>query len=127
MTLTINPQDAPIGAEVTGVDLAHPVDASVADEIRTALCEYAVLMFPTQELSPEAQVWLTRQLGECIQSLLVSCIRPNTDRAGAVLETRRPEWATTHLSLEGQTRRRWALPLRLVNLRGPPAVVHTAP
>ena len=60
----VKPQDAPIGAEVTGVDLAHPGDASVADEIRTALCEHAVLVFPTQELSPEAQVWLTRQLGE---------------------------------------------------------------
>ena len=60
----VKPQDAPIGAEVTGVDLAHPGDASVANEIRTALCEHAVLVFPTQELSPEAQVWLTRQLGE---------------------------------------------------------------
>ena len=64
MTLTIKPLDAPIGAEVTGVNLAHPLDAGVADEIRTALCEHAVFVFPDQELSPEAQVWLTRQLGE---------------------------------------------------------------
>ncbi|MDD9982636.1 MAG: TauD/TfdA family dioxygenase [Gammaproteobacteria bacterium] len=64
MTLAIKLQDAPIGAEVTGVDLAGPVDAVVADEIRTALCEHAVLVFRDQEISPEAQVSLTRQLGE---------------------------------------------------------------
>ena len=64
MTLTVKLQDAPIGAEVTGVDLAGPVDAVVADEIRTALCRHAVLVFRDQAMSPEAQVSLTRQLGE---------------------------------------------------------------
>ena len=64
MTLTVNLRDAPIGAEVIGVDLAGPVDALVADEIRTALCEHAVLVFRDQAMSPEAQVSLPRQLGE---------------------------------------------------------------
>ena len=64
MTLTIRPGNVPIGAEVTGVDLGSPVDVGVADEIRMALCEHAVLVFPDQEMSPEAQVTLTRQLGE---------------------------------------------------------------
>ena len=64
MTLTVKLRDAPIGAEVTGVDLAGPIDAVVADEIRTMLCEHAVLAFRDQEMSPRAQVSLTRQLGE---------------------------------------------------------------
>lgn len=61
MTVLVSPQDAPIGAEVTGVDLADPVDAA---EIRAALCEHAVLVFRDLDLSPEAQVSLTRRLGE---------------------------------------------------------------
>ena len=64
MTLTIKSQDAPIGAEVIGADLARPVDTGVADEIRMTLCRHAVLVFRDQEMSPEAQVALTRQLGE---------------------------------------------------------------
>ena len=64
MTLAVELQDAPIGAEVTGVDLGRPVDAGVASEIGARLREHAVLVFRDQQMSPEAQVALTRQLGE---------------------------------------------------------------
>ena len=64
MTLTITPKDAALGAEVTGIDLGGPVNAETATQIRMALCEYGVLTFPGQEMSPEAQVALTRHLGE---------------------------------------------------------------
>ena len=64
MTLNIAPKDAALGAEVTGVDLGKPVSAETAGRIRTALCEHGVLTFPGQEMSPQAQVALTRQLGE---------------------------------------------------------------
>ena len=97
MTLTVNLRDAPIGAEVTGVDLAGPVDARVADEIRTALCEHAVLVFRDQAMSPEAQVSLTRQLGEpevhvlsdftlpgMPEVFIVSNVRENGKPVGAV-------------------------------------------
>jgi alpha-ketoglutarate-dependent taurine dioxygenase len=36
MTLTITPFDAPIGAEVTGVDLRNAFDKSIVDEIYQA-------------------------------------------------------------------------------------------
>ena len=64
MTLAVELQDAPIGAEVTGVDLGRPVAAGVAGEIGARLREHAVLVFRDQRMSPEAQVALTRQLGE---------------------------------------------------------------
>ena len=63
MTLTTVPTDAVLGAEVTDIDLDGPIDADTAEEIRTALCEHGVLVFRGQEISPEAQVTLTRQLG----------------------------------------------------------------
>lgn len=64
MTLAVELQNAPIGAEVTGVDLGRPVAAGVAGEIGARLREHAVLVFRDQRMSPEAQVALTRQLGE---------------------------------------------------------------
>ena len=64
MTLTVTPQDAPLGAEVTSIDLGQPVAAETAAAIRFALCEHGVLTFPGQEMSAEAQVALTRHLGE---------------------------------------------------------------
>lgn len=64
MTLAVELQDAPIGAEATGVDLGRPVAAGVAGEIGARLREHAVLVFRDQRMSPEAQVALTRQLGE---------------------------------------------------------------
>ena len=97
MTLTIRLQDAPIGAEVTGVDLSGSVDSVVAAEIRAVLCEHAVLVFRDQAMSPEAQVSLTRQLGEpevhvlsdftlpgMPEVFIVSNVRENGKPVGAV-------------------------------------------
>ena len=64
MTLTTVPAGAALGAEVTGIDLGGPIDSDTAEEIGMALCRRGVLVFREQEISPEAQVALTRQLGE---------------------------------------------------------------
>ena len=64
MTFTITPRDAALGAEVTDVDLGRSVSAETAEQIWMALCEHGVLTFPGQEMSAEAQVALTRHLGE---------------------------------------------------------------
>ncbi|MFF5919888.1 TauD/TfdA dioxygenase family protein [Streptomyces flavochromogenes] len=37
-----------IGAEITGVDLSHPIDAELADELRRALLEWKVIFFRGQ-------------------------------------------------------------------------------
>ena len=64
MTLTIVPVGAVLGAEAAGIDLGGPIDPDIAEEIGMALCRHGVLVFREQEISPEAQVALTRQLGE---------------------------------------------------------------
>jgi taurine dioxygenase len=64
MALTLTPKDAALGAEVTNVDRGGPVSADTTEQIRMALCEHGVLTFPGQEMSTEAQVALTRHLGE---------------------------------------------------------------
>ena len=63
MTLTIEPTGATLGAVVTGVDLAGLDDATWA-RVEAAFEEHAVLVFPGQHLSPEAQAAFGRRFGE---------------------------------------------------------------
>ena len=57
MTLTITLTGATLGAIVTGVDLANLNDASWVD-IERAFLAYAVLIFPSQNLSEAEQIRL---------------------------------------------------------------------
>ena len=89
MTFTITPKDAALGAEVTGIDLGTPVDAEAVSEIRAALCGHSVLVFPGQEMSPEAQVALTRQLGEPEVNVLSDYSLPNVPEIFIVSNVRK--------------------------------------
>src|SRR5512137_2015049 len=51
MPLTINPQPAPCGAAVHGIDLRQPLSADTVAEIRNAWLQHQVLAFPDQALS----------------------------------------------------------------------------
>ena len=64
MTLTITPFDAPIGAEVTGVDLRNAFDKSIVDEIYQAWLDHLVLIFRGQSLSKNEQVAFANQFGD---------------------------------------------------------------
>ena len=64
MTLTITPFDAPIGAEVTGVDLRNAFDKSIVDEIYQAWLDHLVLIFRGQSLSKDEQVAFANQFGD---------------------------------------------------------------
>ncbi len=88
-TLSVKLQDAPIGAEATGVDLGRPVDAGIANEIGARLCEHAVLVFRDQDMSPEAQVALTRQLGEPETHVLADFALPGMPEVFVVSNVRR--------------------------------------
>lgn len=63
-SIRITPMAAPVGADVTGVDLARPVDAATVEAVRQALGQYAVLRFRDQHLSDEALSGFTRHFGE---------------------------------------------------------------
>jgi taurine dioxygenase len=55
---------APIGAEITGVDLASDLDAPTRDAIRAAWLEHRVLFFRDQHMDPAAQVRFASLFGE---------------------------------------------------------------
>ena len=63
MSLTITPFAAPLGAEVTGIDLRNPLDKETIDNIYTAWLDHIVLVFRDQELSKDEQVAFAGQLG----------------------------------------------------------------
>lgn len=58
------PLHSDFGARVTGVDLANPLSAAELAELHRAIDTYSVLHFPGQNMSDEAQIALTGQLGE---------------------------------------------------------------
>src|SRR5215210_4581521 len=53
-----------LGAELSGVDLAQPLDAAAAGAIRAALLEHLVIFFHDQDLSPEEFLRFARTQGE---------------------------------------------------------------
>jgi alkyl sulfatase len=53
-----------IGADVTGIDLARPLDEAVVETLRAALHRYKVLFFRDQQLDHAGQVAFGRQFGE---------------------------------------------------------------
>ena len=63
MPMAIEPAGATLGATVVGVDLAG-MDDSDWGRVEDAFHEYAVLIFPGQDLGEEAQIAFARRFGE---------------------------------------------------------------
>ena len=63
MTLTIRKLEEHIGAEVQGVDISSPIDADTFEQLRRALCEYAVLVFHDQDITDEQHVAFSEGFG----------------------------------------------------------------
>ena len=63
MSIEVQPLTSTIGAEVTGVDLAGPLDSGVVDELRAALLDHLVLVFRDQRLDEDAHVAFARRFG----------------------------------------------------------------
>src|SRR5437016_3520007 len=63
-TLTLRKVTARIGAEVSGVDLAAPLEPATVDAIREALNVHKALVFTGVELDDEGQQRFARQFGE---------------------------------------------------------------
>lgn len=62
--IEILPSDAPVGAEIRGVDLAKGIDDATFAEIDAALSEHAVIFLRDQHITPEQQVSFSRRFGE---------------------------------------------------------------
>ena len=59
----IVPFDAPLGAEIVGLDLTRPVDDAAFSRIHRAHLDHHVLVFRDQRISPSQQVAFSRRFG----------------------------------------------------------------
>lgn len=62
--IEFEPMTGCIGAHVHGIDLNNDLDKILLDEIRDGLHQHLVLLFPNQDLTPQAHVKLGSRLGE---------------------------------------------------------------
>ena len=63
MALKIRKLKEHIGAEIQGVDITTPIDAETFEQLRGALCEYAVLVFHDQGITDEQHVTFSEGFG----------------------------------------------------------------
>jgi taurine dioxygenase len=64
MSIEVIPTGAALGAEVRGVDLAHPLGDNAFAVIERAYDEHGVIFFRDQHITPVQQVAFTRRFGE---------------------------------------------------------------
>jgi len=64
MSLSIRPAQGQFVAEITGVDLAVPVDDATFQKIHAALLAHSVLVFHNQTLSDDQHIAFSRRFGE---------------------------------------------------------------
>jgi taurine dioxygenase len=64
MSIEIIPTRAALGAEISGVDLAQPLDDATFSLIERAYNEHGVIFFRDQHITPPQQVAFTRRFGE---------------------------------------------------------------
>tara|TARA_Y100000588_G_scaffold203405_1_gene217212 strand:+ start:1290 stop:2147 length:858 start_codon:yes stop_codon:yes gene_type:complete len=64
MVMEISKLDAPLGAEVLGLDLRGKLDGQTISTLLEAWYEHQVLVFRGQDLTPQQMVTFTEQLGE---------------------------------------------------------------
>ena len=62
--LTLRPVTPALGAEVSGIDLARPLDDDLRDEVLRALDAHLVLFFRDQPITPAQQLAFATRFGE---------------------------------------------------------------
>jgi taurine dioxygenase len=60
----LRPLTPKLGAEISGIDLAHDLDAALFSSLYQAFLRYQVLVFPPLDLPPASQVAFARRFGE---------------------------------------------------------------
>ncbi len=81
MTITIEQQTPSIGAVVSGVDLAGPIDPATRDAIMAALLAHQVIWFRDQTMTEEQQ----RDLAAGFGPLHIHPIYPRSDRVPEIM------------------------------------------
>ncbi|WP_454733484.1 MULTISPECIES: TauD/TfdA dioxygenase family protein [Cupriavidus] len=62
-TFEIHPLDAPLGAEIVGLDLSEPLSAEDFARIHRAHLDYHVVVFRDQRITPAQQIAFSRRFG----------------------------------------------------------------
>jgi taurine dioxygenase len=76
MKLSVRKTGAALGAEIQGVNLAHPLDDATFQEIVNAWHEHEVIFFRGQDLTPEQHIAFSRRFGELEHHVRVDCCKP---------------------------------------------------
>jgi taurine dioxygenase len=63
LAFDIRPFDAPLGAEVTGLDLSEPLATAGFERIHRAHLDHHVLVFRDQRITPDQQIAFSRRFG----------------------------------------------------------------
>lgn len=75
MQITLSP--APLGAEVTGVDLSQPIDDSTFQQIEDVFHDRGVIVIRDQKLTPEQHVAFSRRLGNLEIHVATQYLKPD--------------------------------------------------
>ncbi|SEJ00598.1 MULTISPECIES: TauD/TfdA family dioxygenase [unclassified Variovorax] len=59
----VRPFDAPVGAEIVGLDISKPINAEDFARIHRAHLDHHVLVFRNQQVSPQAHIDFSRRFG----------------------------------------------------------------
>ena len=78
MTVAVTPLDAPLGAEITGVDLSAPPDEAAFAVIRQALLDHLVIVISGQEAELEPLARFGRRFGGLVPHILEQYHHPET-------------------------------------------------
>jgi alpha-ketoglutarate-dependent taurine dioxygenase len=97
--IRIEPLTTHIGSEVTGVDLAVPLDEDTRDALATAFAERHVLFFPGQSLDPGQLARAAAQFGELTQP---SAVLPGVDGHPEVVELSNARAHAQHRATSGR-------------------------
>lgn len=82
MSLTINPINDVLGAEISGVDLTHPVDVGTQRELNELFSRYAVLVFRDQPLTPPQFMKATEIFGDLMGQQIKKYVLPDYPLVG---------------------------------------------
>jgi taurine dioxygenase len=81
---TLKPLAAPLGAEVTGIDLAQPVDAATRKALHDAWVKHAVLVIRGQKLTPQQFAAAAGIFGELLEQQIKKYALPDAPLVGTI-------------------------------------------
>lgn len=78
MNVDVQPAGRHVGAVVRGVDLGQPVDEDTFKSVRDALNAHSVLVFPDQDMEPDAHIGFSQRFGSLLHHVLAENLLPGT-------------------------------------------------